>query len=223
MAEKTLEDIVSRMRLEVPLIRQPKDSADCGIAAMTMLTQYHGCDMSFNDCKEEIRGDKKAGTYMPQLGLFLIKHGFEVTITNLLPDMFLNKEKNCSQEFVRKRLKWLNGKYLRSIDNRELGYFLKFVENGGVIEVKIPNKDDIISEIGQGRPLVALLTTDFMTYKIPCFNSHFNVITGISSSFVYANDPSWDKSGGKNKYRISDFFYGLYSNRGHLMKIKKPR
>jgi len=52
------------MILDVPLIRQPKDSVDCGIAGVSMITTYHGIDRSFDEVKKEVMTDS-TGTYAP--------------------------------------------------------------------------------------------------------------------------------------------------------------
>ncbi|HIH31759.1 TPA: hypothetical protein HA235_03565 [Candidatus Woesearchaeota archaeon] len=52
------------MKLDVPLIRQPKGSVDCGIAGLAMIMKYYGSNVSFEKLKNEISVDK-IGTYAP--------------------------------------------------------------------------------------------------------------------------------------------------------------
>ncbi len=55
------------IKLNVPLIRQDKDSRDCGLAGLCMILNYYGIKTSISELKEEIEVDKK-GTYVTQLG-----------------------------------------------------------------------------------------------------------------------------------------------------------
>ena len=55
------------MKLNVPLVRQPLNSVDCGIAGLAMIFAYYGVNKSFTAIKKEIEVDK-IGTYMPQIG-----------------------------------------------------------------------------------------------------------------------------------------------------------
>jgi len=70
------------------------------------------------------------------------------------------------------------------------------------------------------------MTTNFIYSDKPVFNFHFNVVTGIDDNYVYVNDPLWDGRGGKNKYTITEFLYGLYASaygdldNASLIKIK---
>jgi uncharacterized protein YvpB len=115
-----------------------------------------------------------------------------------------------------------------------LNHFLEFVKYGGKIKIAIPVAKDVEKEIEQKRPVFAITTTNFLTdFKLKTgpkksqFNSHFNIVTGIDGKFIYVNDPLPDKRGGQQKYKISDYFFGIYANaysaadNASLMLIKK--
>ena len=96
------------------------------------------------------------------------------------------------------------------------------------MEPKIPEGHDIEAEINGGRPSIALLSTRFLEAEQPYLNYHFNVITGFENNFVFANDPLRnEENGGKKKYKMSDFLYGLYVtcggdlDNGSILKIRK--
>ena len=80
-----------------------------------------------------------------------------------------------------------------------------------------------------GRPLGALITSNFLLFDKASFNFHFNLITGIDNEFIYVNDPMWDYRGGKHKYPINDFMYAVYASahgdldNASIMKIKKKK
>jgi len=199
------------MRLNVPLILQPKDSVDCGIAGIIMLLKYHKINRKFEDIKKEIEVDS-TGTYAPQLGSYLIKHGFKVEIITMHPMLFTLKDKNLSQEKILKRFKSFEKISDSERNKKVFGYFINFIKDEGKIVVKVPEMEDIKEEIDNHRPLGALLTANFLNHNQPIFNFHFNIITGYDKSHIYANDPIPDERGGKKKYLIHDFFYGLFAS-----------
>jgi hypothetical protein len=73
---------------------------------------------------------------------------------------------------------------------KTLECYIDYLKGGGKITAKIPNATDVEEEIEKGRPLLALLTSNFLS-DIVQFNFHFNVITGITGENVYINDPVW--------------------------------
>lgn len=199
------------MKLNVPLVKQPVGSVDCAIAGVAMLFKFYGLDKSFDEIKKEIEVDQ-IGTYMPQIGTYLIHHGFKVELVTMHPKLFTLKDKYCSQTKVKSIFDkaYINEK---SEQNKKvIGYFQEFSKAGGKINVKIPSLEDITKEIKSGRPLGAALTSNFLTNSQPKFNFHFNLITGYDDKYIYVNDPQCDNNGGAKKYLINDFFYGVYAS-----------
>jgi len=218
------------MKLNVPLIRQPKDSEDCGIAGLAMLFKYYKVPISFEDIKKEVEIDVGIGTYAPQLGLYLIKHGFDVEIVTMHPKVFTLQDIGISKQKITDRLNAQQKESKIERDKKVLGYFIEFLKKGGKMDVKIPAIEDIQSEIDNNNPVGALMTTNFINNNAPRFNFHFNVITGYDKDKVYTNDPLWDKTiGGKKKYTIQQFYYGLYASaygdidNASLMKIRMKK
>ena len=74
-------------QLNVPLIRQAVMSSDCGPAALAMLLEYYGVEYVFEEMKKEL-GVYSWGTVAPQLGTYLLKHGFEAEIVTMHPSLF---------------------------------------------------------------------------------------------------------------------------------------
>ncbi len=199
------------MKLNVPVIRQPKDSVDCGIAGAVMILQYYGIDKTFAQAKKEINV-AAIGTYSPQIGTYLINRGFDVTIVTLHPFLFTLADKKMNADAIKNRI-IQREKTMKSADKKLcMSYFREFLENGGKIKVEIPNLKHIKTEIYAKRPIGALLTSNFLKAKIPVFNFHFNIITGIDSKFIYVNDPLWNERGGKQRYTKEDFLFGLYAS-----------
>lgn len=213
------------MKINVPLIRQPKNSAYCGLAGISMILKYYGIDESIEKIKKDMN-IYKVGTFVPQQGSYFLKKGFEVEIITLHPGLFTLKDRNMSSKRIPQRLKSIYRKSKKR-DKIVLNYFMEFLQNGGGITVKIPDINDIKEEINKKRPLLVLVTSNFLLGSKPRFNFHANVVTGLDKKYIYANDPSWDERGGRNKYLINDFFYGLYASaygdydNSTLMKIRK--
>ncbi|VVB79842.1 Peptidase_C39 like family protein [uncultured archaeon] len=215
------------MKLNVSLIKQNKSSVDCGLAGISMLLKYYGINRTIQELKREIKVYPGLGTYAPQLGTYLLKRGFEVEIVTMNPYLFCNKLKRKSQKEL---YNFLSEKYKQSKKpkyKKPLKFFKEFIEAGGSIKVKIPDVKDIKEEISKGRPLCALITSNFLLGETPVFNFHFNVVTGIDKKYIYVNDPLWDYRGGKHKHLINDFLYAIYASaygdldNASLIKIKK--
>ncbi len=217
------------MKLNVPLVRQPKNSSECGIASVAMLLEYYGVPCEY----EKLRGQFKItdwGTASPQLGLWLLQHGFEVEIVTMHPALFNSKIKPRTKEGMLRHLKSLRPAMKKPDSKLVLGYFIKFVEAGGKILPKVPGIDDIKSEISAKRPLIALLTHWFLhKTKEPCFTFHFNVVTGIDDKSIYVNDPDWNSPGGKSKHDIQEYLYAVYASaygeidNACFIKVKRGR
>lgn len=199
------------MKLNVPLIRQEKDTKDCGLAGLVMIFAYNGIHTSIEKLRKEIKVDE-TGTYAPQLGSYMISKGLEVELVTLHPSLLTLKDINRNSRYLIKRFEKLKEKSKSEQNKMVLGYFIDFLRDGGRIKVKIPNENDVRQEIEQGRPVGALLTSNFLNSSTPRFNFHFNLITGIDSKNIYVNDPWPGKRGGKQKYKLGDFFFGIYSS-----------
>lgn len=212
-------------KLDVPLVKQLKDSVDCGLAGLSMIFGYYGTRKTIDELRKSIKV-YKGGTYAPQLATYMIKNGFDVTIVTAHPSLFMRKDWDKEMDMLKHFKALSKEKRFKGFKNT-MKYFVEFLENGGKIEVHAPNRNDIESEISHGRPLGALMTTRFLNGKTPRLNFHFNVITGIDKKFVYTNDPADGVMGGKKKYLIEDFFYGLYTSaygdidNACLIKIRK--
>ena len=210
------------MKLDVPLVKQAEDSVDCGLAVVNMITSYHKKNITFAKIKSEIKTDK-LGTYNPQLGSYLIKQGFDVEIVTFNPGLFTNQNKGKSKKQLLDHLETLLKTKKGSGAKKVVRYFIKFLKDGGKLTIRIPNEEDIRNEIQNKRPLIAVLTSNFLLGETPKYNFHFNVVTGIDKNFIYANDPLPDRWGGKHKFPISDYFFAIYaSGQGPVDNLDNP-
>ncbi len=216
------------MKLKVPLIRQVRKSVDCGPACLSMILRFYGIKESVSEIANELQ-IYKSGTYSPQLGSYLIKKGFSVKMITQHPGLFNLKSRTLSQVQIKKHLIRLSRNKKNKKDKISLRYLIDFMNDGGKICVEIPRGSNIVSEIKHNRPVISLLTSNFLIGKDVKFNFHYNVITGIDSKQVYVNDPLWDYRGGRHAYSIEDYLYGVHTSTkgdlddGCLLKIKKLR
>jgi len=199
------------MKLNVPIVKQPEGSVDCAIAGIAMWFKFYGLKKTFAEIKKEIEVDE-IGTYMPQIGTYLIRHGFKVELITMHPKLFTLKDRSCSQEKLKTIFDEAYTNAKNEQDKKVISYFKEFLKAGGKINVKIPSIGDVIKELDNGRPVGASLTSTFLTGTKPRFNFHFNLITGYDNKYIYVNDPRWDEFGGDKKYLIEDFFYGIHAS-----------
>jgi len=217
------------MKLSVPSVVQPKKSVDCGVACVAMLLEYYGVSYDYKKLRKEI-AVLRCGTSSPQLGSYLLKHGFEVEIVTMHPSLFDLRSRFEAKEKMLKYLKSFRGKMKPKLNITVLEHFIEFVKAGGKLTPRVPTVEDMREEIVAKRPLISLLTHQFL-YKSrmkPQFTFHFHVITGVDSQSVYVNDPDWEEEfGGQRKHRINDYLYAIYASaygaldNASIMKVKR--
>lgn len=214
-------------KLNIPLIKQKKNSVECGFASLLMIFDFYGVKKSFTELRKDLE-IFKIGTYAPQLGAYLCKNGFEVELVTQHPGLFTLYHRKYSQEKILTHFKKLLKSSKSDNDKIVLKYFIEFMECGGKIKVAVPNADYIKTSLKTGYPLISLLTSNFLSSKEVGFNFHFNVITGISDKYIFTNDPG-TVFGGKKKHLIEDFLFGMHASvikdldNGSLLKIIKVK
>lgn len=202
------------MKLNVPLIRQPKHSADCGVACVAMLLEYYGIDYDYQKLRKEI-GVLRWGTSAPQLGLWLLKRGFKAEIVTMHPALFHLYSRFDTQEALVAHLKSLRKTVKPRLNQVVLEHFIAFVQAGGKIIPQIPGAAEMKKEIAAKRPVVSLLTHWFLhdSGLPPRLTFHFNVITGIDARNIFVNDPDWGEPfGGKHQFSIDEYLYAVYAS-----------
>ena len=149
---------------------------------------------------------------MPQLGKFLLDNGFRTELITMNPHLCNAPLKQAAPAELIQHLQNFYDHTREPRFKESSRQFLEFMASGGELTVRIPSPADIQREISLGRPLLALLTSAFLTSARPGFNFHFNVITGIDDRSVYVNDPRSDSWGGERAYPIDDFFFALFAS-----------
>ncbi|GEM_PF-2372895 len=221
-------------KLRVPLMRQLPNSVECGLVDVSMVYSYYGIQMSMEELRKDLP-TTDIGTYAPQTGMHLLKNGFEVEIITHNPRLVWKTDKNLNQKEL---LTKFEDKYKTADENDKiaLGYFIDFMKNGGKVIVKIPSCQDLEEEIGQGRPVLVLLTNASLYDKniADTHGRHFDytfhgvVVIGIGEGKVLINDPYAEEEGGQKEYSADEFMFAVHASslgdldNGSFMKIKKP-
>ena len=146
------------------------------------------------------------------MGTYLLKNSFSTELVTQHPGLFTLKDQGKSQTEITQHIKDLLQNSTSDQNKKVLKYFLEYQEHGGEIRVKIPDLSDVTEGIENNEPLIALLTSHFLTEVQPKFNLHFNVVTGFDKTHIYLNDPLSDNRGGRKKCIVNDFFYGVYAS-----------
>jgi len=211
------------MILNVPFIRQEKDTYVCVLAALGMTLQYHGHDVSIDDLESD--EDAKAEN-MGAIGVYLLKHGFDAEVVMFHPRLFTLRDRGKSGDALVEHFNARIG-HPENIagDDNVLKWLIRFLEHGGKVTVKIPQEDDIRAEIEAGRPLLVTTDTNFLYGTQATNYLHANVIEGIDDDFIYVTDSMWDERGGHHRHGKSEYMFGIHMsthgnfNNGSLLKV----
>ena len=121
------------MKLHVPLVRQSKNSSDCGLAGVVMLMRYHGRkNTSIENLRQFLQVDA-GGTYGPQLGRFLLSQGFSVRIITHHPGLFTNRDRQKNQSAILDHIRGLLRKEKGAQNKKTLRHFRDFLKAGGTL------------------------------------------------------------------------------------------
>jgi ABC-type bacteriocin/lantibiotic exporter with double-glycine peptidase domain len=213
------------MLLKVPLKNQSWKSVLCGPCVMEMIYKYYGLNKTTKQICKEMKIYSKIGTFTPQLGTHFIKNGLDAEIVTLNPRLVTKRYSKLSQKELLKQFIKNQKKYKNRRDKISFDFFIEFLKNGGKLKVKIPDKNEIIREIKNGRPVICSMTTKFL-YNMLGLNGHFVVVSGISDNTFFVNDPLQKKI---KSYSIDEFIYGIHASakfdldNAAILKIRKAK
>ncbi len=212
-------------KLNIPLILQNQNSVDCGLACVAMILDFYSKNKTILDIQKEISVGED-GAYLPQLGLYLVKLGFEVEIITQNPFLFTVLHRNFDQQEILRHFKSLLNITKNKDNIKALHYFIDFIEAGGRVVVKIPTFEDIKSSLENNFPVVASYTSVFLKSKEkPFFNFHNSVVKGFDKENIIINNPAV----GEEEYLIDDFMFAIHSSNyrcmdnGGLLIVKKRK
>ena len=202
---------------KIPIFRQPEGSVICGPVCLKMLLHHHGIKMPVNEIVKNIKMHKK-GTSPGELGKFLLKQGFDVTIANmdvtLFPSKLKNKNINSQVLSLKRKLDSLD-----SASKRMAKGLISFVESGGNVVMKVTTARDIKNLLSKGNPLIFRIERSSL-YKVDELGDHGHYVlpVKINGDKITINDPQ-EEYGGIKTYRIEDLLFSLYSRRGYVISV----
>ncbi|HVZ12430.1 MAG TPA: C39 family peptidase [Patescibacteria group bacterium] len=206
--------------LSIKTIRQDEGSVECGLITLGMLYSYYNLNKNIDDLREEI-STVEVGTFSPQLGLNLLKNGFEVEIITRNPLLVEKKDEDLSQKELLCVFEERINKYEKGTDNNiGLDYFIKFMQEGGKVKVKIPQIEDLKKELEVERPVITFLSNASLykeniadKLKKPfTYTFHSVLVVGVGDKGITINDPYWGDEGGNQTYPVDEFFYAMHSS-----------
>lgn len=199
------------MELPIKEIRQAEKSVDCNLVCDQMILEYYGIHKSLAEIRKKIKL-VKIGSYMPQNGMLFQNLGFKTKIITQSPYIFTNRDRNLTKEQIYDRIVARKDFYAKTKKYNAMRHFKDYLDDGGEIQVKIPNLADIEASIKKGNPLICVYTSNFLKGKTPKFNYHTAVVNGMDDKYVYVTDPMWDYRGGHQKYLKEDFLYAFWGS-----------
>lgn len=214
------------MKLNVPSYQQIPWSADCGLLCIKMLLDYYGEKVDIEQLRNGIDIDE-TGIYFWEIGTYLLKKGFKVTLITRDPKLFSKKDfenppKNFWEFFQNEK----NFDLKTEDDFESFSYLKKFIEAWWKINIKVPDVNDIEKALLNDSLIISILTYKFLVHDTAKFDFHYNLVTGINQSEIMVNDPG-STHWGKLKYPINDFLYAVYATtykwvgRGSFLLISK--
>lgn len=171
------------MHLDVPYIRQPKESVWCGAASAAMVLKWYGVNMSQKQIAKELPITKR-GVSMGRLGQFFLKEGFDATVQfwlqGLEPQMHGlvgGIEKTSILEALQKGMR--QRRHFRTRDTcKEM---FTFVRHGGNVCLNPPFLRDIEKSIQQKQPIILQIDSNFGEHQGRTQQGHYVVVKGISN------------------------------------------
>ena len=182
-----------------------------------MLLHHRDIEISIKEILNNIKMHKK-GTSPGELGKFLLKRGFDVTITNMDVTLFPSKlkNKNINSQVLSLKRKLNN---LDSFSKIRAKALISFVKCGGNVMMKIFTVRDIKKSLSIGSPPIFLIERNSL-YRVDELGDHGHYVmpVKIKGDSVTINDPQ-AQYGGIKTYTINDLLFSLYSRRGYVISV----
>lgn len=201
-----------------------------------MIYEYYGLARDIDDIGAVLLV-MPSGVYAQELGYHLRQSGFLVRLvtrdTTRLPVQYATMDSAAIRADLAARLEQTPPQqekeriYLRGL--------LRFLEAGGVFEVRIPTLDDLQRNLAAGHPAICSLDVKALYesdgahpdddpadwYRLGP-GAHYVVVSGIDATHVWINDPSSRRHGGIRAYPRERFLYAWYSFQGYTLLVGGP-
>ena len=212
--------------LDVPVVLQPIDSVECGIASSKMIGDYYGLRRPYEEIKREMPVKEDWGLYIFEMGGYFLKHGFQAEIVSMNTNFLTLEHKGASTNEIREHVETLKKKKDYATLKEGLDTLTDFIDQGGKFTARIPTPHMIRQEINRKRPVLTTLTSRVLNKNLPWPNEHCAVIIGYDDHDFYLNDPEPRRGGMTQQFRQSDVMYAIYANTypsvegGSILKLK---
>lgn len=216
---KEIKVIIMKIKLSVPRFQQENDRF-CGPAALQSVLAYYGKNVSQLDIRKATKATKKGkGVWLPYLGAYAKRLGFDVELimfdTNFIDPTWKNLNK---KELIKKLTKRMKIKKELKGGYKSLIYFLKC---GGKLSLKIPNEKIILESLKNKIPPIISVCNTIFYKSIRFYKDKGNDIRGVHGGHIIAingydgtnflvADPAVDEK----KYKI---FHKTKISRDHLL------
>lgn len=204
------------MQLKIPLYKQPKNSQLCGPVCLQMLYAYYKIPISFREVLKDVHVYKK-GTYTSDLGISLLRHGFDVTLYFYDTRHFSPQCRGWSREEAIRTIETMLK--IKKKNRQRLRRTLEFIKEGGKLKFDIVRINEIRKAIHSGNPPIICIDRKALYGKAEGVAGHFVIPVKITRNTITINDPS-PFFGGVKAYNLNDFIFALYSWRGYVLFAK---
>lgn len=181
------------MHLDIPYVRQPKNSAWCGAASAAMILKWYGVSMTQKQIAKELPITKK-GVSMGRLGQFFLRKGFDATVQFWLQGLepqIRGLQGNIENPFLIKALE-RGIRQKRHSRTRDICKEMRtFVKCGGNIFLEPILTRDIEKEIRRKHPIILQIDSNFPDYVGRTQNGHYVVINGTSNPWRSNSQLTW--------------------------------
>lgn len=219
------------MHLDVPYVRQPRDSVWCGAASATMILKYYGVNINQKKVAEEL-SIFNTGVSVGPLGQYFLRKGFDATIQFWLQGLEPKTrgfQGGLQNSFVIKALKRGISQHNHFHTQEFCKQMLVFVKHGGNVYLQPPLMRDIEKEILQKHPIILEIDSNFLDSVLRTQNGHYIVITGISNLWDDDSQVSWPgltvhdpDINADMFYFFDELLYSCHIRHGNAL-IVKPR
>lgn len=181
------------MHLDVPYIRQPRDSFWCGAASATMILKYYGIHVNQKKVAEEL-SISNTGVGVGTLGQYFLRKGFDATIQFWLQGLEPKTrgfQGGLRDSFVMEALECGIRQHKHLCTQKLCKQILAFVKHGGNVYLQPPLMRDIEKEIHQKHPVILMIDSNFRDSANRTQCGHYIVVTGISNPWSGDSQVSW--------------------------------
>ena len=187
--------ISETIKLNVPLIHQPKGSDYCTISSGNMLVAFLGDKVTTEEMVNSIFDTEQfdLNGITPRVATFMVNRGYNVFYTTYSSKLITKELKNKTQKdislFKEKIFKLEMDEKNRKIVE-QLEFIVKFMEAGGKFSSTLATLETIDDYLSKNIPVSILVRPSVLYQDVKIKRNHTVVITGKDNDKYEINDPS---------------------------------